>query len=173
MASASISTAIFGRARATAFTASRRGGDLIGKIPVPEKVANVCFGGPTRDRLYICGHTSLYAIHVNTRGAQAPWVGLFCRRGKPRLAGRWERVTRHESFEWKTKRDAMRIKISDEGYLITFPPALPILAESEGYKPADLDRRIDISGDSGSTVEIDENMLLDAMPDFIPFLPRE
>ena len=36
-------------------------GDLIGKIPVPEKVANVCFGGSTRDRLYICGHTSLYA----------------------------------------------------------------------------------------------------------------
>jgi hypothetical protein len=26
-----------------------------------------------------------------------------------------------------------------------FPPALPILAESEGYKPADFDRRIDIS----------------------------
>ncbi len=48
------------------------GGDLIGKIVVPEKVANVCFGGPARDRLYICGHTSLYAIHVNTRGAQAP-----------------------------------------------------------------------------------------------------
>jgi gluconolactonase len=47
-------------------------GDLIGKIPVPEKVTNVCFGGPTRDRLYICGHTSLYAIHVNARGAQAP-----------------------------------------------------------------------------------------------------
>jgi len=48
------------------------GGDLIGKIPVPEKVANVCFGGPARDRLYICGHTSLYAIHVNIRGCQAP-----------------------------------------------------------------------------------------------------
>ncbi len=47
-------------------------GDLIGKIPVPEKVTNACFGGPTRDRLYICGHTSLYAIHVNTHGAQAP-----------------------------------------------------------------------------------------------------
>jgi gluconolactonase len=47
-------------------------GDLIGKIPVPEKVTNVCFGGPTRDRLYICGHTSLYAIHVHTHGAQAP-----------------------------------------------------------------------------------------------------
>ncbi len=45
------------------------GGDLIGKIRVPEKVANVCFGGPTRDRLFICGFTSLYAIHLNTRGA--------------------------------------------------------------------------------------------------------
>ena len=44
-------------------------GDLIGKIPVPEKVANVCFGGPARDRLYICGHTSLYAIH-STRAAR-------------------------------------------------------------------------------------------------------
>jgi gluconolactonase len=48
------------------------GGDLIGKIRVPEKVANVCFGGPARDRLFICGHTSLYAIHLNTRGAQTP-----------------------------------------------------------------------------------------------------
>jgi gluconolactonase len=48
------------------------GGDLIGKIPVPEKVANVCFGGPARDRLFICGHTSLYSIYLNTRGAQAP-----------------------------------------------------------------------------------------------------
>ena len=49
-----------------------RGGELIGKIAVPEKVANVCFGGPARDRLFICGHTSLYAIHVNTRGVQVP-----------------------------------------------------------------------------------------------------
>jgi gluconolactonase len=47
-------------------------GDLIGKIHVPEKVANVCFGGPARDRLFICGFTSLYAIHLNTRGAQVP-----------------------------------------------------------------------------------------------------
>ena len=98
---------------------------------------------------------------------------LAIARGKPCLAGRWEDVTRHESFEWKTKRDAMRLKISDEGYLVTYPPALSILAESEGYEPADFDRHIDISGDSGSTAEIDENMLLEAMPDFIPFLPRE
>ena len=47
-------------------------GELLGKIRVPEKVANVCFGGPKRDRLFICGFTSLYAIYLNTRGAQLP-----------------------------------------------------------------------------------------------------
>ncbi|MBN8995105.1 MAG: SMP-30/gluconolactonase/LRE family protein [Rhizobiales bacterium] len=47
-------------------------GDIIGRVPVPEKVANLCFGGPGRNRLYICGHTSLYAIYVNARGAQTP-----------------------------------------------------------------------------------------------------
>jgi gluconolactonase len=48
------------------------GGDLIGKIKVPEKVANVCFGGPKRNRLFICGFTSLYAVYLNTQGAQRP-----------------------------------------------------------------------------------------------------
>ena len=48
------------------------GGDLIGKVHVPEKVANLVFGGPARNRLYICGHTSLYSIYLNTRGAQVP-----------------------------------------------------------------------------------------------------
>jgi gluconolactonase len=47
-------------------------GDLIGKISVPEKVANICFGGRARNRLYICAHTSLYAIHMNTEGALVP-----------------------------------------------------------------------------------------------------
>lgn len=98
---------------------------------------------------------------------------LATARGKPWLAGKWEDVPRHESFEWKTKRDAMRIAISDEGYLGTFPPALSIFAESEGYMPAEFDRLIEISGESGSTVKIDENMWLEAMPDFTPFLPRE
>jgi gluconolactonase len=48
------------------------GGDTIGRIPVPEKCANLVFGGPQRNRLFICGHTSLYSIYVNTRGAQIP-----------------------------------------------------------------------------------------------------
>jgi gluconolactonase len=47
-------------------------GTLIGKIKVPEVVANVCFGGTKRNRLYICGTTSLYAIYVNARGASWP-----------------------------------------------------------------------------------------------------
>lgn len=47
-------------------------GQLIGKILVPEVVANVCFGGPKRNRLYICGTTSLYAIYLNAQGAGWP-----------------------------------------------------------------------------------------------------
>jgi gluconolactonase len=47
-------------------------GTLIGKIRVPEVVANLCFGGPKRNRLFICGTTSLYAIYVNARGASWP-----------------------------------------------------------------------------------------------------
>ncbi len=44
-------------------------GTHLGTIPIGEIVANVCFGGPRRNRLYICGQTSLYAIYLNTRGA--------------------------------------------------------------------------------------------------------
>jgi hypothetical protein len=104
-------------------------------------------------------------------------VFIGCRlalaRGKPWLAGRWENVTRHESFEWRTKRDPMRITISDEGYVLTFPRKNSIFAESEGYEPADFDRRIEISAEGGATVVIDENMLFEAMPDHIRFLPDE
>ena len=47
-------------------------GHLIGKIRVPEAVANVCFGGPKRNRLFICGTQSLYSIYVRTSGATWP-----------------------------------------------------------------------------------------------------
>ncbi len=43
-------------------------GTLLGKIPVPEIVANVCFGGIKRNRLFICGQTSLYSLYVNAHG---------------------------------------------------------------------------------------------------------
>ena len=43
---------------------------LLGKILVPEKVANCTFGGPNRDRLFICATSSLYSISLNTQGVQ-------------------------------------------------------------------------------------------------------
>ncbi len=94
-------------------------------------------------------------------------------RNKPWLAGKWEDVVRQDSFEWRTKRDPNRIIVCDEGYIVTFPRVQPISAESEGKSPADFDRRIEILDENGTAVEIDEDMLLEAMRDFTPFLPRE
>jgi gluconolactonase len=48
------------------------GGALIGKIRIPEVVANCTFGGPKKNRLFVCGTTSLYSVFLNTRGAQWP-----------------------------------------------------------------------------------------------------
>jgi gluconolactonase len=45
-------------------------GLLLGKILVPEVVANLCFGGLKRNRLFICGTTSLYAVYVNAQGCK-------------------------------------------------------------------------------------------------------
>ncbi len=45
-------------------------GTLLGKILIPETVANVCFGGAKLNRLFICGTTSLYAVYLNARGAR-------------------------------------------------------------------------------------------------------
>jgi gluconolactonase len=44
-------------------------GTLLGKLRLPETVANVCFGGAKRNRLFICATTSLYAVYLNTRAA--------------------------------------------------------------------------------------------------------
>lgn len=45
-------------------------GTLIGRVRVPETVANVCFGGVKRNRLFICGTTSLYAVMVMGNGCK-------------------------------------------------------------------------------------------------------
>jgi gluconolactonase len=44
-------------------------GKLIGRIRLPEVCANVCFGGPKRNRLFMAGSQSIYALYVNTQGA--------------------------------------------------------------------------------------------------------
>lgn len=47
-------------------------GELLGRIFVPHRVSNVTFGGPAKNRLFIGGSTTLYAIFLNCRGAQFP-----------------------------------------------------------------------------------------------------
>jgi gluconolactonase len=44
-------------------------GELIGRIRLPEACANVCFGGPKRNRLFMTASQSVYALYVNTQGA--------------------------------------------------------------------------------------------------------
>lgn len=47
-------------------------GTMLGRIRVPHRVSNLCFGGLKKNRLFICGSDTLYSIFVNTRGAQWP-----------------------------------------------------------------------------------------------------
>jgi gluconolactonase len=44
-------------------------GQAIGHIHLPERCANLAFGGPQRNRLYMASSHSLYALFVNTQGA--------------------------------------------------------------------------------------------------------
>jgi gluconolactonase len=44
-------------------------GEPIGRIALPERCANVCFGGRFRNRLFMAASQSLYALYVNTQGA--------------------------------------------------------------------------------------------------------
>src|SRR3981081_2354866 len=44
-------------------------GVLIGRIALPERCANVCFGGLKRNRLFMGASQSIYALYVRTQGA--------------------------------------------------------------------------------------------------------
>jgi gluconolactonase len=41
----------------------------IGRIVLPERCANLCFGGLRRNRLFMASSQSLYSLYVNTQGA--------------------------------------------------------------------------------------------------------
>ena len=43
-------------------------GEPIGRIQLPERCANLCFGGRARNRLFMAASQSLYSLYVNTRG---------------------------------------------------------------------------------------------------------
>ena len=44
-------------------------GELLGRIRLPEGCANVCFGGPKRNRLFMAASQSIYALYTATQGA--------------------------------------------------------------------------------------------------------
>jgi gluconolactonase len=43
-------------------------GEPIGHVALPERCANLCFGGRWRNRLFMAASHSLYALYVNTQG---------------------------------------------------------------------------------------------------------
>ena len=44
-------------------------GKIIGRIDLPERCANLCFGGLMRNRLFMAASHSVYSLYVNTQGA--------------------------------------------------------------------------------------------------------
>jgi gluconolactonase len=47
-------------------------GTLLGKLHVPETVANLTFGGPQRNHIFMCATSSVYSIRLTVRGARYP-----------------------------------------------------------------------------------------------------
>jgi gluconolactonase len=45
-------------------------GEPIGHIALPERCANLCFGGRLRNRLFMAASHSLYSLYVNAQGVQ-------------------------------------------------------------------------------------------------------
>jgi gluconolactonase len=45
-------------------------GEPLGHIALPERCANVCFGGRHRNRLFMAASHGLYALYVNTQGVK-------------------------------------------------------------------------------------------------------
>jgi gluconolactonase len=45
-------------------------GAPIGHIGLPERCANLCFGGLKRNRLFMASSQSLYAVYVNAQGVK-------------------------------------------------------------------------------------------------------
>lgn len=45
-------------------------GKPIGHVRLPERCANLCFGGVDSNRVFMASSHSIYALYVNTRGAE-------------------------------------------------------------------------------------------------------
>lgn len=55
-------------------------GTLLGRLAVPETAANICWGGPKRNRLFIAARTSVYSLLMSVTGTHPAGPG---RRGHP------------------------------------------------------------------------------------------
>jgi gluconolactonase len=60
------STAPVGYAGVTVWSPA---GKLLARVRTPETVANLCFAGPKRDYLWMCGSQSVYLLRVGVQGA--------------------------------------------------------------------------------------------------------
>jgi gluconolactonase len=60
------SNTVLGYAGVVVFTSE---GKLLGRIRLPEVCANMSFGGPKRNMLFMCASQSLYLLQVQTQGA--------------------------------------------------------------------------------------------------------
>src|SRR3546814_10486099 len=47
-------------------------GELLGRLALPERCANLCFRGKPRTRLFIASCTSIYSLFFNKHGAAVP-----------------------------------------------------------------------------------------------------
>ena len=56
------------RSATPACSSTTRQGKLIGRIRLPEVCANVAFGGPKRNHLFMCASQSLYVLQVQAQG---------------------------------------------------------------------------------------------------------
>jgi gluconolactonase len=50
-------------------------GTLLGRIRVPETVANITFGGPRNNRMFIAATTGVYSLMLSVTGARRPATG--------------------------------------------------------------------------------------------------
>ena len=75
---------------------------LIGRIRLPEVGANVCFGGPKRNWLFVAASQSLYAFYVNTQG-------------RPRVNFRTPPGSRLVTSNLETR---LRFELGDEGRIL-------------------------------------------------------
>ena len=69
MVQAPLAKACFVLAKEFGWTPEEVSGMTIGQIRLPEICSNVCFGGTKRNRLFMTGSQSLYAVYVETQGA--------------------------------------------------------------------------------------------------------